>query len=296
MPRHSLGILLLVLVTCIWGSTFAIVKTLGEHLAAPTLIGWRFLLGTAFTLPLLAFWRGKPTPAAGPPRSLDRRSLIRDGFVVGLWLVAGYATQTVALQTTSANRAAFITALSVVLVPLYQALVARKPPSAALWLATGLALCGLALLSWEGGTLVAGDLWALACAVCYAAFILTMERCAPAHPPLPFTLWQLFFVTLLAWLWAAFTGHLGLPQPSDWPKLLYLGLAATTITTLLQTVGQRWVSAAEASIIYSLEPVTASIFSYFLIHEVVGVRGWLGGLMVVGATMLSQWQPQKGDR
>ncbi len=294
MPRHSLGILLLVIVTCIWGSTFATVKTLGEHLAAPALIGWRFLLGTLFTLPLLMFWRDT-SGAAAPQGSSDlpRRSLIKDSVVVGLWLVVGYAAQTIALQTTTANRAAFITALGVVLVPLYQALITRKPLPAPLWIAPIVALCGLALLSWEGGQLVTGDLWALGCTVSYVAFILSLSRAASAHPPLMFTLLQLLVVTVLAWLWAALSGHLAWPAASDWGPLLYLGIAATTITTLLQTVGQRWVSATEASIIYALEPVTASVFSYFLIHEVIGVRGLLGGALVVGATILSQWKRPK---
>lgn len=81
--QHSLGITLLVLVTCIWGSTFAVVKTLGEHLAAPTLIGWRFLLGTLFTLPLLLFWRKTPSVS----HETQPRSLLKDGFWVGLWMV-----------------------------------------------------------------------------------------------------------------------------------------------------------------------------------------------------------------
>ena len=67
-------------------------------------------------------------------------------------------------------------------------------------------------------------------------------------------------------------------------------MIATAMTTLLQTVGQRHVSAAEASLIYALEPVTASLFSYFLIHEKVGQRGFLGGALVVVATILSTRQ------
>ncbi|AWN24359.1 permease [Deinococcus irradiatisoli] len=286
MPRHTLGILLLIIVTCIWGSTFAIVKTLGETLAPQVLIAWRFLIGTLATLPLLLLWR--PGPATQPAEQRPR-SLWKDGLLVGVWLVVGYGTQTVALHTTSANRAAFITALSVVLVPLWQALVSRKPLGTALWGAVALAVSGLALLSWEGGALVIGDLWALACALSYAGFILTLERTAKHHAALPFTLIQLACVTGLAWLWALLSGASLWPPAAQWPGLLYLGVAATTVTTLLQTLGQRWVSAAEASLIYALEPVTASLFSFVLIGERVGLRGLFGGSLVVIATVLSQW-------
>lgn len=283
---HSLGLLLLVLVTLLWGSTFAVVKELGEELPPAVLIAWRFLIATLALLPALALARRVTARAAasGPPRPLWR-----DGLILGAWLIAGYGTQTIALQTTTANRAAFFTALSVVLVPLWITVAGRRPLPWALWLALPLAVGGLALLSWEGGAFVVGDLWALGCAVTYAGFILALERTASRHEALRFTLAQLLAVTALAWVWAllAEPGQLW-PPAGAWGPLLYLGVAATAVTTLLQTVGQRRVSAAEASLIYALEPVAAALFSFLLIGERIGLRGALGGALVVAATLLGQ--------
>ncbi|WP_027460480.1 DMT family transporter [Deinococcus murrayi] len=286
MPPHSLGLLLLVLVTLLWGSTFAVVKELGELLPPAVLIAWRFLVASLALLPALALTRRMTVGAAA---SGPARPLWRDGLILGAWLIAGYGTQTIALQTTSANRAAFFTALSVVLVPLWLTLAQRRPLPWALWLALPLAVGGLALLSWEGGAFVVGDLWALACAVTYAGFIIALERTASQHEALRFTLAQLLAVTALAWAWAllAEPGQLW-PPAGAWGPLLYLGVAATAVTTLLQTVGQRRVSAAEASLIYALEPVAAALFSFLLIGERIGLRGALGGLLVVVATLLGQ--------
>ncbi|SMB89607.1 DMT family transporter [Deinococcus hopiensis] len=282
MSPHARGVLLLLLVTALWGSTFAVVKELGALLPPSVLIAWRFLVATLALLPLLAFQRSVTAP-------ISPRPLWRDGLILGGWLMAGYGTQTIALQTTGANRAAFFTALSVVLVPVWLALAQRRPLPLALWLALPLAVAGLALLSWEGGRLVVGDAWALACAITYAGFIVALERAAASHPALRFTFAQLLAVTALAWLWAAVVAPGKLWPPAQaWGPLLYLGVAATAVTTLMQTVGQRSVSAAEASLIYALEPVTASLFSFALIGERVGVRGALGGVLVVAATVLSQ--------
>jgi len=285
VSRHALGLLLLVLVTALWGSTFAVVKELGETLPPAVLIAWRFLIATLALLPALALARRRETPAPSAPE----RPLWRDGLILGAWLIAGYGTQTIALQTTGANRAAFFTALSVVLVPLWLTLAQRRPLGLSLWLALPLAVGGLALLSWEGGALVVGDAWALACAVTYAGFIIALERTASRHGALRFTLAQLLAVTLIAWVWAllAEPGQLW-PPAAAWGPLLYLGVAATAVTTLLQTVGQRRVSAAEASLIYALEPVAAALFSFLLIGERIGLRGALGGLLVVVATLLGQ--------
>ena len=283
MSAHTRGLLLLVLVTALWGSTFAVVKELGDLLPPSVLIAWRFLIAGVVLLPMLALTRSEAT---GQPAS---RPLWRDGLILGAWLIAGYGTQTIALQTTSANRAAFFTALSVVLVPVWLTFAQRRPLPMVLWLALPLAVTGLALLSWEGGALVVGDVWALACAVTYAGFIIALERAASRHEVLRFTFAQLAAVTLLAWVWAVLAAPAQLwPPAGAWGPLLYLGIAATALTTLLQTVGQRAVSAAEASLIYALEPVTAGLFSFLLIGERIGARGALGGLLVVAATILSQ--------
>ncbi|WP_370567328.1 DMT family transporter [Deinococcus sp. DB0503] len=285
MSSHTRGLLLLVLVTAIWGSTFAVVKELGTQLPPPVLIAWRFLIAGVVLWPMLALTRSKEKSRPAP-RS---RPLWRDGLILGAWLIAGYGTQTVALQTTGANRAAFFTALSVVLVPVWLTFAQRRPLPLALWLALPLAVAGLALLSWEGGKLVVGDAWALACAVTYAGFIVTLERMAARHEALRFTFAQLVAVTLLAWTWAVWAAPAQLwPPAAAWGPLLYLGIAATALTTLLQTVGQRAVSAAEASLIYALEPVMATFFSFLLIGERVGLRGALGGLLVIAATLFSQ--------
>lgn len=288
MSQHLRGILLLLLVTAIWGSTFAVVKVLGELLAPPVLIAWRFFIGALVLLPLL-LWRGQRSSQSGPVQGAQPagHSLWRDGALLGLWLIAGYGTQTIALQTTTANRAAFFTALSVVLVPLWLTFAQRRRMPTLLWVALPLAVAGLALLSWEGGKWMVGDLWALACAVTYAGFIVTLEKLAHRHAALPFTLAQVATVAGLALLWAVLSGAALWPPAAAWGPLLYLGIVATALTTLLQTLGQRHVSAAEASLIYALEPVSASLFSYLLIAEKVGVRGAFGGLLVVIATVLS---------
>ncbi|WP_256488309.1 DMT family transporter [Deinococcus sp. HSC-46F16] len=285
VSSRSLGLLLLVLVTLLWGSTFAVVKELGELLPPPVLIAWRFLIASLALLPALLLSRER---AAAVPTG-PARPLWRDGLILGAWLIAGYGTQTIALQTTGANRAAFFTALSVVLVPLWLTVAQRRPLPWGLWLALPLAVGGLALLSWEGGALVVGDAWALACAVTYAGFIIALERTASRHGALRFTFAQLLAVTALAWVWAllAEPGRLW-PPAAAWGPLVYLGVAATAVTTLLQTVGQRRVSAAEASLIYALEPVAAALFSFLLIGERIGLRGAVGGLLVVVATLLGQ--------
>ncbi|PYE55801.1 DMT family transporter [Deinococcus yavapaiensis] len=281
MSPHALGIVLLVFVTVVWGSTFPIVKGATDTLAPATLLAWRFTLAMVVLVPFLL---------------RTTRLLWRDGFVLGVWLTIGYASQTLGLQTTSANRAAFITGLSVVLVPLWLAGTAKQKLSVRLWGAAFFALAGIGLLSWEGGALVIGDAWVLLCALSYAGYILALEKLAAEHASLQLTAVQVAATGLLCWAWAIFSGGAIVPSGADqWLPLLYLGLVATAFTTFLQTVGQRRVTAPEAAIIYALEPVTASVFSFLLLKERVGLRGLAGGALVVLAMVLSQL-PDKTDK
>ena len=105
---------LLLMVTAIWGSTFVMVKdAVGAYPVFPFL-ALRFGLGMMALL--LVGWQRLKT--------LDRSNWLA-GALAGLFLLGGYAFQTLGLQYTSASRAGFITGLSVVLVPMISALFCR---------------------------------------------------------------------------------------------------------------------------------------------------------------------------
>ncbi|GEM49045.1 DMT family transporter [Deinococcus cellulosilyticus] len=294
MSMHTVGILLLLLVTAFWGSTFSLVKDATEHMPTSSFIAWRFSIAI---LPLLLFLR-KTNP-----------KLWRDGMILGAWLGAGYITQAIGLQTIGANRAAFITGLNVILVPIGLAVMTGRKISPGVWISVVLCALGISLISWEGGSLAIGDLWTLGCALTYAGYIIYLERTAKRHEVLPLTAIQILAVVLIGWLWAGieatqhmghledslvtnFKAYLSVPPEALWP-LIYLGLAATALTTMLQVIGQKFVTAVEAAIIYALEPVTASIFAFFWAGEVLGLRGISGGALIVLAMVLSQLPDRK---
>lgn len=289
MSMHTVGILLLLLVTAFWGSTFSLVKEATEHMPTSSFIAWRFSIAM---LPLLFFLRK------------TNRKLWRDGLILGAWLGAGYITQAIGLQTISANRAAFITGLNVILVPIGLALMTGRKISPGVWISVALCALGIGLISWEGGSFAIGDVWTLGCALTYAGYIIYLERTASRHDVMPLTAIQILAVVLIGWGWSGIEGALKTSTLQDFqsylsidPKamapLIYLGIAATALTTMLQVFGQKFVTAVEAAIIYALEPVTASIFAFFWAGETLGYRGISGGALIVLAMVLSQLPDRK---
>lgn len=269
------GVLLLVFVTLIWGSTFAIIKETIETVPVPVLLAIRFSFAA-----LVLLWV-KP----------ERKTLI-PGFILGVLSFAGYATQSVGMLTTTASKAAFITGLSVILTPIVGAIWLRQRVPLRAWFAAILALVGLGLMTLnpqEG--LVVGDFWVLGTALAYALYIVYLGEIAIHHKPIVLTSLQIIVVALMSWGWAVPELHvLKNLSASALAAMLYLALFATALVLWLQAVAQRVVPAYAAALIFALEPVFAAIFAYFLLGETLSSQGWLGGALVVLAMIIGEFR------
>ncbi len=272
--QHLRGTLLLLTVTVLWGTTFPLVKETILSLSPATLIAIRSMLA------MLVF--------AAYLRNLNK-ALLRDGALLGLLLFISLSTQALALETISANRAAFIASLNVILVPLIGQLLGQRFRWG-LYLAAGLAMGGVGLMSWENGSFSIGDLWMIIDVLSYTTYIIVLESVTARHESMPLTAVQMMVVAGLATAWTApqlleqvhsLTGH--------WLPILYLTFV-TALTTWLPAIAQNWVSANETAIIYTLEPVFAALFSFWLLGETLGIRGGIGAVMVLAATASSQLQ------
>ena len=283
MNVRTRGVALLVVVTVIWGTTFPFVKTLGETLPAEAIVAVRFLIAAVVMSPWL--------------RHIDRTRLIH-GALIGVVGFASYATQTVGLHTVSSGRAAFVTGLNVVMVPLAFPLLGRPLPKVAL-LSALVAVVGIAIMSWDDGALrfAIGDAWVLVCAVAYAAYVLLLERFAHQHGVLELTAVQVMTVGICGAVWVLLGNRtkvfdsLGAADLGTWGTLLYLGIVAVAITTILQTQAQRVVSAAVAAVVYALEPVFGALASFVWRGERLAPLGFVGAALIIAAMLLAQLGP-----
>ncbi|MEX2542482.1 MAG: DMT family transporter [Trueperaceae bacterium] len=270
---RGVGILVLVLITVIWGTTFAIIKDALDTISVPLLLALRFTLAA-----LLLGWV-----------RFERRSL-GPAMVLGLLGFAGFTTQTIGLDLTSASKAAFITGLSVILTPLLSAIWLRDRVAPRAFLAAAVALAGLGMMSLGGaGAIGAGDLWLMGTALAYAFYIVYLGHVARDLPVLSLAGAQHWPMVLLAWVWAL--PHVGqLPEvPAEtFAAIAYLALFATALVAVLQTMAQRAVPAPLAALIFLLEPVFAATFAFFLLGERLGALGWLGGALVILAMLISE--------
>jgi drug/metabolite transporter (DMT)-like permease len=273
------GVLVLVFVTMIWGSTFPLVQIAQQVLEPAQLIALRFSVAAFVFLPWMVKARGWV--------------IWRDGALLGLFLFAAFVTQAIGITTVSPGRAAFITGLNVIFVPLMLPFLRRRVPVTA-FIGAGLAFAGIGVMSWDTGalSLSLGDFWVLGCAITYAMYVLLLERYAIRHEALQLTAVQLLTVGILGLVWVAPSLARGFQfEKLDAPLLLiivYLGVIAVSLTTWLQTIVQRVMPAFQTAVIYSLEPVFAAIFSWWWVGEGLKPQGFVGAALILLAMIVSQ--------
>lgn len=273
---RPVGIALLLLVTLIWGTTFVIIKDTLDSIPPSLFLALRFSLAA-----LSLIW---VRPAPG---------IWRWGLILGAVMFVSYGSQTVGLLYTSASKGAFITALSVVLVPILTGIINRRWLPVRVWIAAGLALAGLALMTLtDVGGVNIGDLIILGTALAYAVHILLIDRAVREQPPLQLAAAQIWPVAVLSWLWAMpHAGQTGQLSGQVWLAIGFLAVVATALVLVLQNTAQKVVSPHTAALIFVLEPVFAAVFGWLLLGEQLGLFGWLGGLLVLLGMLVSELRP-----
>jgi drug/metabolite transporter (DMT)-like permease len=174
--------LLLLGVVIVWGSTFVLVKDALTDIS-PLLFNFvRMALATAC---LAVLYRKHLRRLSGPA--------VAGGAAAGFFLGLGYQFQTAGLALTTPSKSAFLTGLTVVIVPLLSVIPALRAPGSARpgWNAYAgavVALAGITLLTAPGlfsgkGSLAAsginlGDVLTLGCAIAFALHLLTLAHLA----------------------------------------------------------------------------------------------------------------------
>ena len=244
----------LVIAALFYGITFPLVRDALHDITPFAYLVGRFTVATVCVAPF----------AIRAYRTADaetRRLVLRAGALAGALLFAGYATQTVGLQYTSASTSAFITGLNVVFVPVIVAIMHRRVPSRSVCAGIGLAVVGLYLLTGADLALGRGDLLTLACALLFAFHIVSIGAYVNRVPQAPFTTAQLALVAVLCIPPTAVQGT-GTVTALAIFAIVFTGIACSAIALPLQVWGQRRIPATRAALILLAEPVFAALASY----------------------------------
>lgn len=278
-------------VTAIWGSTFVVNRLVLDTTPPLLFLLLRFGLAAAVLLVLAHGRRKSP-------------GLFKDSAVIGALLAGGIGTQLVGQLFTTASKAAFVTGLSVPLTPVIGFITTRKTPTRENLTGLIVAAAGFAVLSWPAETsgLNVGDMLVLVTAVLYAYLIVYLGETAGRHDVRWFSAGQMLFATLgVGLLRLAATPFLNRPEaffaaegralPLDGRLLLavlWMGLMASVLTTLVQTWAQARMSATHAAVLFALEPVFTAVFAAIILGERMSSRDIAGAALVLLGILVSE--------
>lgn len=269
----------LIAVAAVWGGTFVMVKDAVSSYPLYAFLGWRFAIAVIAFVVIF-------------PRTLTsfRPGTLRAGLLAGAFLTAGYVFQTWGLQDTSASKAAFITGMFVVITPLLQFAILRRPPKVAALVGVAAAVVGLWFLSGpSAGGWTAGDTRVLLCAVAYAAHMIVLGSVGRDHDVRALTFVQLATCAAVCAVVSAVVERPPLPAGvALWAALLVTGVLASAAAFAVQTYAQRHLSPTRTALILIMEPVFGGVFGYLFAHEVLGVSGWIGAALIFGGMLVSE--------
>ncbi|MDR0767962.1 MAG: DMT family transporter [Methanosarcinales archaeon] len=252
--------LLLLLIVFFWGFSYLFTKSGLETLSPFTFLALRFGLG--FAVAALLF--------SGRLSKINKETLI-GGAILGFFLFLTLAAVYFGLLHTTISNASFLGSLTVIFVPILLAIIYRKLPEKKIIIASAAAVFGIALLTLEGKTgFGLGDFLCVLAAITYAGHILITKRLTSAKEidALNLGIVQLGFTFIYAIVCAFLfeTPHLPETQ-SAWVAVLFLALFCSAFGFIGQVVAQKYTAPVHVGLIFTLEPVIASISAYLFASE-----------------------------
>lgn len=288
MKKSRIYLALLVMGTAFWGISFPLVKD-GLNIIHPySFLLYRFFLA-AIVLSVLFF------------NHLRRINIqtVKYGVLVGIPLFLAILLQTVGLQYTSSANASFISGMDVLLIPVLKLFIFKKSIKTKTWIACSVALVGLYIIAMSPGSggFNTGDWYVLAGAFAFGCYVLLVGKYTDKAETISMVIVQLYTCVVAYAILVVFTlGNEGLILPANssiWKAVLFTGVLATAYMYGIQNISQRFIEEEKIALTYLCEPVFAVIAAYFLINESITVNTVIGGICILSAMFISEFDFKK---
>ena len=284
-----------ILAAFIWGTAFVAQDLCADSIGAFAFNATRYFIAVLALLVVILISdklkKNKPTLTAQQKKAANKQ-LWLGGLCCGAALaIASNFQQAGLVAGTDAGKAGFITALYVVLVPVFGLFFKRKV-SLPTWIAVVLSVVALYLLCIKGDfSLAPGDLLVLVCAVCFAVHILVIDHFTAYCDGVKLSCLQFLFAGIISTICmfifedVDFAAILSCALP-----LLYVGIFSCGVGYTLQILAQKDSNPTVVTILLSLESVFAVIAGAIILKQQMTVREYIGCAIMFAAVILAQIQ------
>lgn len=272
-----------------WGTTFVAQSDAANVIGPFTFNGIRSIIGSAVLIPLVLTIGRTSKNTLSAPASAKRQWVY--GAICGLCLFLATNLQQIGIEYTTAGKSGFVTALYVVLVPVFGLLIFKKKSGWNIWLAVALSAVGLYLLCvTEGFSVQKGDAITFFCAIVFAFHILAVDNVSDRMAGVTLSCIQFFVSGTLSLICMLIfeDPQWGQIQSAAFP-LLYAGIMSCGVAYTLQIVGQKHTDPTVASILMSLEAVFAVLSGWLILGEQMTRKETAGCVIMFAAILLAQF-------
>lgn len=279
------------LAALIWGTAFVAQDVCSGKIEAFTFNALRCMIGVAalgiFLLIRTALRKAKVTYT--PTSNKYKKTLWVGGLICGVFLCAAMNLQQTGVAESGGGKAAFITTLYIVLVPIL-GLFFHKKASLTLWIGVAAAVVGLYFLCIkEDFTISAGDLYLIGCAVAFTFQIMAVDYYSQKVDGIELSFIQFIFVALFSGMGAVIFEA---PQITDILScalpILYVGIFACGIAYTLQIVAQKDANATVISLIFAIESVFGMMAQALILQKFPSTRELIGCVILLAAVIIAQ--------
>ena len=269
--------------TTIWGTSFVVIKGALSDISPVLFLAARFSLAA---IVLAAIYRSKL-----------RRSAVAAGLLAGGLLFTAFVFQIEGLALTTPSKSAFLTGLSIPLVPFINSLVYRVRPKKFEVIGILIASSGMALMTLPTGKMImsAGDFLSLLCAVTFALHFVVTAHFSPIVGFETLAVVQCIgSAAVLGFLSAFAFGPVRFhATPALGAVILAMGLLATALAFTTMAWAQQHTTAMRVAVILTLEPAVAWFTSWVVTGEVLSLRGKIGAGLILAGILLVELKRSK---
>lgn len=278
-------IILVILCCIVWGTTFTVVKETSDKLNPFILSTSRNLIASILLLIYLI--------VSKKFKILNNKKGFINGSVIGFILAVIYISQTIGIEYTTANNSAFITSISVVMVPLILIICRKATLNYKQVSAITIVMIGLYYLTVKSSfdSLNQGDLITLGASFVCAVHIIISGYYVNKTEFLALIFYQFFTAFIVSII-----GYFIFKSPPESISLfdsnivlirvLYLGIFGTLFCYFITVWSQKYIGSIFLALIFSLEPIFASITNFIVLGEKFNSRELTGAIIIFAGIIL----------
>lgn len=276
--KRNLGCILLTLAAIIWGFGISAQSILGDSLGCYTVVFFKGMAGILL-IPIVYLLNGKYT----------KESFV-GGLLCGIVMVIANVSQQKGIEIASAGKAAFITAMYMVFVPIIGMIFFKRKTNVYAWIGVGIAAVGLYFLCVkESIVLQIEDIYLFIGAIGFALQILIADKYVHKADPVSLCSIQLISMGLISSIFMFTIDKPTFAQlyNARW-VLIYVSLFCSAFALSLQFIFQKHVEPTLASLLMSLESVFGVIGGFIVLNQTLTIKELVGCALIFIAVLIAQ--------